>query len=79
MNGYRRKVVKERQVALGKRKHAGRELLLETPKGQADALRTRLFLVRNRLSMLIVSAPEKSNYVTGKEATAFLDSFKVNE
>lgn len=67
------KLVSEKRITLGR--HAGRELLIENAK--KEFIRTRLFAVDKRLYQTIASGPKA--FVQSKEATVFLDSFKLTK
>jgi hypothetical protein len=70
------KLTDEKKRTIGKDKNPGRELLIQLPDGKLY-FRSRIYLVGDRLYQVIVVGPEK--YATGKDADAFLDSFKLAE
>ena len=70
------KLLSEKKVTLGKKKHQGRELLIEMPAIKG-VYRSRLFLVGDRLYQIVALWPEE--FVKSKETTAYMDSFKLDE
>jgi len=70
------KLLKEQKITLGKQRLPGREILIEAAGGAAH-VRARIYISGDRLYQVLVGGPEK--FVASKEATAFLDSFKVND
>ena len=71
------KLTDEKKRTIGKDKEPGRELLIQLPDEGKPYFRSRMYLVGDRLYQVIVVGPEK--YATGKDADAFLDSFKLAE
>jgi hypothetical protein len=70
------KLISEKEITLGKEKHPGREILIERPE-KAGINRFRVYLVGDRLYQAAVAGSEE--FTKGKEAEAFLDSFKVGK
>jgi hypothetical protein len=66
------KVVSEKEITFGEKKLPGREVVLDRGKQQ---IRCRFLVREPRLYQLGVMGP--GEFVTGKQATAFLDSFEV--
>ncbi len=67
----RTKLVAQKKIKLGT--HPGRELRFETEgKGQ---VRQRMFAVKDKLYQVMVAGPKEA--VVSKEATRFLESFKL--
>jgi hypothetical protein len=71
------KLADENKRTIGKEKEPGRELLIQLPDEGKPYFRSRMYLVGDRLYQVIVVGPEK--YAKGKDADAFLDSFKLVE
>ena len=65
------------QITLGKQKYLGREFNATITKPKEGQLRARVYLVGKRFYQVIVMGTNE--YATSKEATAFLDSFRVTE
>jgi len=53
----------------------GREVVIETDAKGMKAVRTRIYAVNKRLFQTLVVGPK--SFVQGKDATMFLDSFKL--
>ncbi len=66
------KLVQEEKIKL--KEYQGRDLLVEAPGGKSY-LRTRLYLVKQRLYMIMTEGSKAQ--VTGDAAKKFLDSFKL--
>jgi hypothetical protein len=72
MKGMDGKVVTEKDIECGTKKLPGREVLFDRGK---FSVRCRFVIRDQRLYQVAVLGP--GEYVTGKEATLFLDSFEV--
>ena len=72
MKGNDGKVVTEKDIEFGPTKLPGREVLLDRGKQQ---IRVRFLVREPRLYQIAVMG--NGEFVTGKDATAFLDSFEV--
>jgi len=68
------KLISEKELTLGGDKLPGREILIEKGKQQ---LRFRVVARDNRLFQVAVVG--SGDFVTGKDATAFLESFEVTK
>lgn len=69
------KVVSEKKISVGKNKSPGRELLIELP--MKIFYRARIFFVGKRLYQTVAMGADE--FVRGKKADQFFDSFKVEE
>jgi hypothetical protein len=76
VKGLKGKLLSDEKAALGKEKHPGRELLIALPAGGLR-YRARCYLVGDRLYQVVVIGAE--DFVKGKAAGAFLDSFSLEE
>jgi hypothetical protein len=65
------------QITLGKQKYPGREFNATVTQPKAGRLRAQVYLVGKRFYQVIVMGT--TEYATAKEATAFLDSFRLTE
>jgi hypothetical protein len=65
------------QITIGKKKYPGREFSATLTKPAVGQMRCRVYLVGKRLYQVLVIGT--NDYVTSKEATAFLDSFRLIE
>lgn len=72
LQGKDGKVVMEKEIEVGDAKLPGREFVVDKGKQQA---KVRVVLRDNRLYQVAVHGP--GEFVTGKEAAAFLDSFQL--
>jgi hypothetical protein len=68
------KLVKSKVLAFGAKKYPGRDILVEK---DGNKVRTWVILAGTRLYVVLVGG--KEDYATGKEATAFLDSFEMTK
>ena len=66
------KLVQEEKIKLGE--YQGRDLLVEAP-GARSYFRMRMYLVKQRLYMVMTEGPKAQ--VTGGVAKKFLDSFRL--
>jgi hypothetical protein len=64
-------------ITLGKQKYPGREFHATITKPKVGQVRARVYLVGKRVYQVIVMGTNE--YATSKEATAFLDSFRLTE
>jgi hypothetical protein len=72
------KLLSEKKITLGKTKHEGREILIQSGDGKSFAFfRGRFYMVGDRYYQVFLLGPE--TFVKGKAADAFLDSFQVED
>jgi hypothetical protein len=65
------------QITIGKQKHPGREFNATVTMPKEGQIRARVYLVGKRFYQVMVMGT--NDFATSKEATAFLDSFRVTE
>jgi hypothetical protein len=70
------KLIQEKKLTLGKKKHPGRELLISI-KGGETWLRQRIYAVGLQQYQVVLGGPEKT--VKGKDADKFFQSFELKE
>jgi hypothetical protein len=70
------KLVSEKKITLGKARHPGRDLLIETLDGKAR-VRQRIYLVRNRLYQILAIGTEEA--VKARTVDKFHESFTLTE
>lgn len=73
LKGMDGKVVTEKDVEFGPTKLPGREVVID--RGGKQQVRVRFLIRERRLYQVAVIGP--GEFVTGKDATAFLDSFEL--
>lgn len=68
------KLVESKDIAFGKAKHPGREILAD--KG-GNKIRTQVIVAEARIYVVAVGGPK--DFATGKEGSAFLKSFEITK
>lgn len=76
VKGSMGKLLSDQKMTIGKNKIPARQILVELTAAK-QVYRSRVFLVGDRLYQVAVSGSE--DFVKGKEADAFLDSFRLDE
>ncbi len=73
---FKGKLVSDRKLTLGKGKHPGRDILVEMPD-KKQQYRARIVLAGNRLYQVV--AMGSAEFVKGKQADEYFESFKLDE
>ena len=68
------KLLKSKDIEFGTRKFPGREVLAEK---DGNKVRTWIIVAGTRVYVVLVTGP--TDYATGKDAQAFLDSFEITK